>query len=170
MERRENDKLLPEHAKDASYPEDWWLDEADSADGLPVFAMDEAEDFVKDRQRLKGVPMVTGYEALERHRGIRRPRRKLSRREQRAWEKAQKYEAKLHKAQEKEDKKRAKQEAKLAAREEKAAKLDAMIAASWIAHKEGVDQRRDERAWERGLTSDEISKAMGYGTGRYCGD
>lgn len=84
MERRENDKLLPEHAKDASYPEDWWLDEADSADGLPVFAMDEAEDFVKDRQRLKGVPMVTGYEALERHRGIRRPRRKLSRREQRA--------------------------------------------------------------------------------------
>lgn len=122
MERRENDKLLPEQAKDASYPEDWWLDEADSADGLPVFAMDEAEDFVKDRQRLKGVPMVTGYEALERHRGIRRPRRKLSRREQRAWEKAQKYEAKLHKAHEKEDKKRAKQEAKLAAREEKAAK------------------------------------------------
>ena len=122
MERRENDKLLPEHAKDASYPENWWLDEADSADGLPVFAMDEAEDFVKDRQRLKGVPMVTGYEALERHRGIRRPRRKLSRREQRAWEKAQKYEAKLHKAHEKEDKKRAKQEAKLAAREEKVAK------------------------------------------------
>lgn len=125
MERRENDKLLPEHAKDASYPEDWWLDEADSADSLPVFAMDEAEDFVKDRQRLKGVPMVTGYEALERHRGIRRPRRKLSRREQRAWEKAQKYEAKLHKAQEKEDKKRAKQEAKLAAREEKAAQKQA---------------------------------------------
>ena len=125
MERRENDKLLPEHAKDASYPEDWWLDEADSTDGLPVFAMDEAEDFVKDRQRLKGVPMVTGYEALERHRGIRRPRRKLSRREQRAWEKAQKYEAKLHKAHEKEDKKRAKQEAKLAAREEKAAKKQA---------------------------------------------
>lgn len=125
MERRENDKLLPEHAKDVSYPEDWWLDEADSADGLPVFAMDEAEDFVKDRQRLKGVPMVTGYEALERHRGIRRPRRKLSRREQRAWEKAQKYEAKLHKAHEKEDKKRAKQEAKLAAREEKAAKKQA---------------------------------------------
>lgn len=125
MERRENDKLLPEHAKDASYPEDWWLDEADSADGLPVFAMDEAEDFVKDRQRLKGVPMVTGYEALERHRGIRRPRHKLSRREQRAWEKAQKYEAKLHKAHEKEDKKRAKQEAKLAAREEKAAKKQA---------------------------------------------
>lgn len=121
MEKRENDKWLPDHDEDSSYSEDWWLDEADSADGLPVFAMDEAEDFVKDRQRLTGVPMVTGYEALERRRGVRRPRRKLSRREQRAWEKAQKYEAKLHKAQEKEDKKRAKQEAKLAAREEKAA-------------------------------------------------
>ena len=116
MEKRENDKWLPDHDEDSSYSEDWWLDEADSADGLPVFAMDEAEDFVKDRQRLTGVPMVTGYEALERRRGVRRPRRKLSRREQRAWEKAQKYEAKLHKAQEKEDKKRAKQEAKLAAR------------------------------------------------------
>ena len=121
MEKRENDKWLPDHDEDSSYSEDWWLDEADSADGLPVFAMDEAEDFVKDRQRLTGVPMVTGYEALERRRGVRRPRRKLSRREQRAWEKAQKYEPKLHKAQEKEDKKRAKQEAKLAAREEKAA-------------------------------------------------
>ena len=110
MEKRENDKWLPDHDEDSSYSEDWWLDEADSADGLPVFAMDEAEDFVKDRQRLTGVPMVTGYEALERRRGVRRPRRKLSRREQRAWEKAQKYEAKLHKAQEKEDKKRAKKQ------------------------------------------------------------
>ena len=86
---------------------------------------DEAEDYAKDRQRLMGVPMVTGYEALERHRGVRRPRRKLSRREKRAWKKAQKYEMKLHKAHEKEDKKRAKQEAKLAAREEKAAKKQA---------------------------------------------
>ena len=125
MEKRENDKWLPDHDEDASYPEDWWLDEEDSADDLPVFDPDEAEDYAKDRQRLTGVPMVTGYEALERHRGVRRPRRKLSRREQRAWEKAQKYEAKLHKAQEKEDKKRAKQEAKLAAREEKAAQKQA---------------------------------------------
>ena len=68
-----------------------------TADGLPVFAMDEAEDFVKDRQRLKRVPMVTGYEALERHRGIRRPRRKLQTRAA-SLGKAQKYEAKLHKA------------------------------------------------------------------------
>ena len=60
MERRENDKLLPEHAKDASYPEDWWLDEADSADGLPVFAMDEAEDFVKDLPA-PGVPTINPF-------------------------------------------------------------------------------------------------------------
>lgn len=125
MGKRENDKWLPDHDEDSSYLEDWWLDEEDSADGLPVFDPDEAEDYAKDRQRLTGVPIVTGYEALERHRGVRRPRRKLSRREQRAWEKAQKYEAKLHKAQEKEDKKRAKQEAKLAAREEKAVQKQA---------------------------------------------
>ena len=125
MGKRENDKWLPDHDEDSSYLEDWWLDEEDSADDLPVFDTDEAEDYAKDRQRLTGVPIVTGYEALERHRGVRRPRRKLSRREQRAWEKAQKYEAKLHKAQEKEDKKRAKQEAKLAAREEKAAQKQA---------------------------------------------
>ena len=125
MGKRENDKWLPDHDEDSSYLEDWWLDEEDSADDLPVFDPDEAEDYAKDRQRLTGVPIVTGYEALERHRGVRRPRRKLSRREQRAWEKAQKYEAKLHKAQEKEDKKRAKQEAKLAAREEKAAQKQA---------------------------------------------
>ena len=125
MERRENDKLLPEQAKDASYPEDWWLDEADSADGLPVFDPDETEDYAKDRQRLTGVPMVTGYEALERHRGVRRPRRKLSRREKHAWKKAQKYELKLHKAHEKEERKLAKQAAKQAAREEKAAQKQA---------------------------------------------
>ena len=125
MGKRENDKWLPDHDEDSSYLEDWWLDEEDSADDLPVSDPDEAEDYAKDRQRLTGVPIVTGYEALERHRGVRRPRRKLSRREQRAWEKAQKYEAKLHKAQEKEDKKRAKQEAKLAAREEKAAQKQA---------------------------------------------
>ena len=87
MGKRENDKWLPDHDEDSSYLEDWWLDEEDSADDLPVFDPDEAEDYAKDRQRLTGVPIVTGYEALERHRGVRRPRRKLSRREQRAWEK-----------------------------------------------------------------------------------
>lgn len=82
-----NDKNLPEQTEEFSHPDDWWLDEEDSADGLPVFDPDEAEDYAKDRQRLTGVPMVTGYEALERHRGVRRPRRKLSRREKRAWKK-----------------------------------------------------------------------------------
>ena len=119
MEKVRNDK------EEFSHPDDWWLDEEDSADSLPVFDPDEAEDYVKDRQRLTGVPMVTGYEALERHRGVRRPRRKLSRREKRAWKKAQKYELKLHKAHEKEEKKLAKQAEKQAAREEKAAQKQA---------------------------------------------
>ena len=64
MGKRENDKWLPDHDEDSSYLEDWWLDEEDSADDLPVFDPDEAEDYAKDRQRLTGVPMVTGYEAL----------------------------------------------------------------------------------------------------------
>ena len=125
MEKVRNDKNLPEQTEEFSHPDDWWLDEEDSADGLPVFDPDEAEDYAKDRQRLMGVPMVTGYEALERHRGVRRPRRKLSRREKRAWKKAQKYEMKLHKAHEKEERKLAKQAAKQAAREEKAAQKQA---------------------------------------------
>lgn len=111
MEKVRNDKNLPEQTEEFSHSDDWWLDEEDSADGLSVFDPDEAEDYAKDRQRLTGVPMVTGYEALERHRGVRRPRRKLSRREKRAWKKAQKYELKLHKAHEKEEKKLAKQAA-----------------------------------------------------------
>ncbi|WP_408610024.1 VirB4-like conjugal transfer ATPase, CD1110 family [Blautia difficilis] len=118
-------KNLPEQIEEFSHPDDWWLDEEDSDDGLPVFDSDEAEDYTKGRQRLTGVPMVTGYEALERHRGVRRPRRKLSRREKRAWKKAQKYELKLHKAHEKEERKLAKQAAKQAAREEKAAQKQA---------------------------------------------
>ena len=121
MEKLRNDKNLPEQTEEFSNLDDWWLDEEDSADSLPVFDPDEAENYAKDRQRLTGVPMVTGYEALERHRGVRRPRRKLSRREKRAWKKAQKYELKLHKTHEKEEKKLAKQAAKQAAREEKAA-------------------------------------------------
>ena len=125
MEKVRNDKNLPEQTEEFSHSDDWWLDEEDSADGLSVFDPDEAEDYAKDRQRLTGVPMVTGYEALERHRGVRRPRRKLSRREKRAWKKAQKYEMKLHKAHEKEERKLAKQAAKQAAREEKAAQKQA---------------------------------------------
>ncbi len=121
MGKRRNDKPQPEREKNASAIRDWWLDEEDYEDDLSVFDLDEAEDYARDRPHLTGEPMVTGYEALERHRGVRRPRRKLTRREKRAWKKAQKYEAKLHKAQEKEDKKREKQEEKQKARKEKAA-------------------------------------------------
>nr|WP_245194194.1 DUF87 domain-containing protein [Anaerobutyricum hallii] len=69
--------------------------------------------------------MVTGYEALERQRGVRRPNRKLTRREKKALKRAQKYEAKLHKEHEKADKKNAKKEAKLAAKAEKQAMREA---------------------------------------------
>ena len=119
MEKRKNDKWQSQHTEGFVYQEDWWLDEEDSEE-LPVFDPDEAEDYAKHRQRLTGEPVVTGYEALERRRGVRRPRRKLTRHEKRALKKAQKYEEKLHKTQEKEDKKRAKQEEKQKAREEKA--------------------------------------------------
>ena len=119
MEKRKNDKWQSQHTEGSVYQEDWWLDEEDSEE-LPVFDPDEAEDYAKHRQRLTGEPVITGYEALERRRGVRRPRRKLTRREKRALKKAQKYEEKLHKTQEKEDKKRAKQEEKQKAREEKA--------------------------------------------------
>ena len=120
MEKERNDKNLPGQIEDSSYPDDWWLDEEDSADGLPVFDPDKAQNYAKP-----GEPMITGYEALERRRGIRRPERKLSRREKRAWKKAQKYELKLHKAHEKEERKLAKQAAKQAAREEKKAQKQA---------------------------------------------
>ena len=119
MEKRKDDKGQSQHTEGSVYQENWWLDEEDSEE-LPVFNLDEAEDYAKHRQRLTGEPVVTGYEALERRRGVRRPRRKLTRREKRALKKAQKYEEKLHKTQEKEDKKRAKQEEKQKAREEKA--------------------------------------------------
>ena len=69
--------------------------------------------------------MVTGYEALERQRGVRRPNRKLTRREKKALKRAQKYEAKLHKEHEKADKKNAKKEAKFAAKAEKQAMREA---------------------------------------------
>ena len=52
MEKVRNDKNLPEQTEEFSHPDDWWLDEEDSADGLPVFDPDEAEDYAKDRQRL----------------------------------------------------------------------------------------------------------------------
>ena len=50
MEKLRNDKNLPEQTEEFSHPDDWWLDEEDSADGLPVFDPDEAENYAKDRQ------------------------------------------------------------------------------------------------------------------------
>ena len=56
-------------------------------------------------------------------------------------------------------------------REEKAARLDAMIAASWAAHKTRKNEKPNNKEFE-GLSSDAVSYAMGYGRGNgfYCGD
>ena len=118
MLKRKNDRQ-PQSMEEL-YPDDYWLDEEDGEE-LPDPAM-------KRRPvsgRLHDEPMVTGYEALERQRGVRRPNRKLTRREKKALKRAQKYEEKLHKEHEKADKKNAKREAKLAARAEKQAVRDA---------------------------------------------
>ena len=120
MLKRKNDRQPPQ-SLDELYPDDYWLDEEDGEEELPDPAM-------KRRPvsgRLHDEPMVTGYEALERQRGVRRPNRKLTRREKKALKRAQKYEEKLHKEHEKADKKNAKREAKLAARAEKQAVRDA---------------------------------------------
>ena len=120
MLKRKNDRQPPQ-SLDELYPDDYWLDEEDGEEELPDTAM-------KRRPvsgRLHDEPMVTGYEALERQRGVRRPNRKLTRREKKALKRAQKYEEKLHKEHEKADKKNAKREAKLAARAEKQAVRDA---------------------------------------------
>ena len=61
------------------------------------------------------LPVLSGYEALEKHRGVRRPERKLTRREKRALKKAEK----LRRKQEKAEIKAAKKAEKMAAREEK---------------------------------------------------
>ena len=119
MLKRKNDRQ-PQSMEEL-YPDDYWLDEEDGEEELPDTAM-------KRRPvsgRLHDEPMVTGYEALERQRGVRRPNRKLTRREKKALKRAQKYEEKLHKEHEKADKKNAKREAKLAARAEKQAVRDA---------------------------------------------
>ena len=119
MLKRKNDRQP--QSMDELYPDDYWLDEEDGEEELP--------DPVMKRKpvsgRLHDEPMVTGYEALERQRGVRRPNRKLTRREKKALKRAQKYEEKLHKEHEKADKKNAKREAKLAARAEKQAVRDA---------------------------------------------
>ena len=56
-------------------------------------------------------------------------------------------------------------------REEKAARLDAMIAASWVAHNARKDEKSNKNEFG-GLSPDTVSYAMGYGRGSnfYCGD
>ena len=120
MLKRKNDRQ-PQRLEEERYPNDYWLDEEDGGDDIP----DPAVSSKPVSGRLHSEPMVTGYEALERQRGVRRPNRKLTRREKKALKRAQKYEAKLHKEHEKADKKNAKKEAKLAAKAEKQAMREA---------------------------------------------
>ena len=119
MLKRKNDRQ-PQSMEEL-YPDDYWLDEEDGEEELPVPEMKRKP----VSGRLHDEPMVTGYEALERQRGVRRPNRKLTRREKKALKRAQKYEEKLHKEHEKADKKNAKKEAKLAAKAEKQAMREA---------------------------------------------
>ena len=115
MLKRKNKKELPEQLEDSLYPDDYWLDMEDGqevSEPLP-----DGENPVSGKLRKE--PMVTGYEALERQRGVRRPKRKITRREKKALKQAQKYEAKLRKEQERADKKSEKREAKLAEKAEK---------------------------------------------------
>ena len=121
MLKRKNDRQLSQRLEEELYPDDYWLDEEDGEEDIP-------DPVVRNKLvsgRLHSEPMVTGYEALERQRGVRRPNRKLTRREKKALKRAQKYEAKLHKEHEKADKKNAKREAKLAAKAEKQAMREA---------------------------------------------
>ena len=117
MLKRKNKKALPEQLEDSLYPDDYWLDKEDGqevSEPLP-----DGENPVSGKLRKE--PMVTGYEALERQRGVRRPKRRITRREKKALKQAQKYEAKLRKEQERADKKSEKREAKLAEKAEKEA-------------------------------------------------
>ena len=87
MLKRKNKKALPEQLEDSLYPDDYWLDKEDGqevSESLP-----DGENPVSGKLRKE--PMVTGYEALERQRGVRRPKRKITRREKKALKQAQKY-------------------------------------------------------------------------------
>ena len=121
MLKRKNDRQPPQRLEEERYANDYWLDEEDGGEDIPDLAVSSKP----VSGRLHSEPMVTGYEALERQRGVRRPNRKLTRREKKALKRAQKYEAKLHKEHEKADKKNAKKEAKLAAKAEKQAMREA---------------------------------------------
>lgn len=103
------------------YPEGYYLDEPDDEYfDFDTYGYDEAERRVKGKPSYRE-PVVSGYEALERRRGKRRPARKMTRREKKALEKAERMAEKLRMEQERAEKKEQKRLAKIAAREEKKA-------------------------------------------------
>lgn len=65
MLKRKNDRQPPQ-SLDELYPDDYWLDEEDGEEELPDPAMKRKP----VSGRLHDEPMVTGYEALERRRGV----------------------------------------------------------------------------------------------------
>ena len=125
MGRKGNDEFMG-NVRRRTYeepPQCYYLDEPDDGywddEGFDDYETDEV------LRRVKGqpprYPQVSGYEALERRRGRRRPPRKLTRREKKAIKKAEKMAEKIRKEQEKAEKRTAKKNEKIAAREEKKA-------------------------------------------------
>ena len=118
--RKGNDRqAYQSHIKRQEAYERGWLDDADEE--YPDYGEAEAYDTEKMAGLVRGQPVVSGYEALKRRRGRRKPPRKLTRREKRAMKKAEKMNEKLRREQEKAEKKAAKKEAKLVEKEERAA-------------------------------------------------
>ena len=107
--RKGNDRqAYQSHIKRQEAYERGWLDDADEE--YPDYGEAEAYDTEKMAGLVRGQPVVSGYEALERRRGRRKPPRKLTRREKRAMKKAEKMNEKLRREQEKAEKKAAKKE------------------------------------------------------------
>ena len=87
--RKGNDRqAYQSHIKRQEAYERGWLDDADEE--YPDYGEAEAYDTEKMAGLVRGQPVVSGYEALERRRGRRKPPRKLTRREKRAMKKAEK--------------------------------------------------------------------------------
>lgn len=78
--KKKNDRQPPQRLEEERYANDYWLDEEDGGEDIPDLAVSSRP----VSGRLHSEPMVTGYEALERQRGIRRSNRKLTRREKKA--------------------------------------------------------------------------------------
>ena len=101
--RKGNDRqAYQSHIKRQEAYERGWLDDADEE--YPDYGEAEAYDTEKMAGLVRGQPVVSGYEALERRRGRRKPPRKLTRREKRAMKKAEKMNEKLRREQEKAEK------------------------------------------------------------------